>query len=185
MKVKNSVRSENLCTKFIVLVLLKMSTLHAKGKYSFLLGIRLIARSGRRTRNVRIADKLMFSACTPYSTALNIPSSIIQVLTMILSIVIPLSTVFSDDYAPDFSAQLRRFISVILSSVQTLILTSDWGDVFKAEVNFKYLNGQILLLSKRVRCKDFFGLRKRVWGCLLYTSPSPRDRTRSRMPSSA
>jgi len=26
---------------------------------------------------------------------------------------------------------------------------------------------------------------KRVYGCLLYTSPSPRDRTRSRMPSSA
>ena len=27
--------------------------------------------------------------------------------------------------------------------------------------------------------------RGAVWGCLLYTSPSPRDRTRSRMPSSA
>ena len=27
--------------------------------------------------------------------------------------------------------------------------------------------------------------RLRVWDCLLYTSPSPRDRTRSRMPSSA
>ena len=26
---------------------------------------------------------------------------------------------------------------------------------------------------------------KRIDGCLLYTSPSPRDRTRSRMPSSA
>ena len=25
----------------------------------------------------------------------------------------------------------------------------------------------------------------RLWNCLLYTSPSPRDRTRSRMPSSA
>ena len=25
----------------------------------------------------------------------------------------------------------------------------------------------------------------RPWACLLYTSPSPRDRTRSRMPSSA
>ena len=24
-----------------------------------------------------------------------------------------------------------------------------------------------------------------MWSCLLYTSPSPRDRTRSRMPSSA
>ena len=27
--------------------------------------------------------------------------------------------------------------------------------------------------------------RKGSWLCLLYTSPSPRDRTRSRMPSSA
>ena len=26
---------------------------------------------------------------------------------------------------------------------------------------------------------------KKTWDCLLYTSPSPRDRTRSRMPSSA
>ena len=26
---------------------------------------------------------------------------------------------------------------------------------------------------------------QRAWHCLLYTSPSPRDRTRSRMPSSA
>ena len=25
----------------------------------------------------------------------------------------------------------------------------------------------------------------RIWGCLLYTSPSPRDRQKSRMPSSA
>ena len=27
--------------------------------------------------------------------------------------------------------------------------------------------------------------RKKAYNCLLYTSPSPRDRTRSRMPSSA
>ena len=27
--------------------------------------------------------------------------------------------------------------------------------------------------------------RKRYWACLLYTSPSPRDRQKSRMPSSA
>ena len=27
--------------------------------------------------------------------------------------------------------------------------------------------------------------KKGYWICLLYTSPSPRDRTRSRMPSSA
>ena len=29
------------------------------------------------------------------------------------------------------------------------------------------------------------GERKNDWGCLLYTSPSPRDFCRSRMPSSA
>ena len=28
-------------------------------------------------------------------------------------------------------------------------------------------------------------LTEKLWDCLLYTSPSPRDRTRSRMPSSA
>ena len=32
---------------------------------------------------------------------------------------------------------------------------------------------------------DSYGLSVLVWCCLLYTSPSPRDRTRSRMPSSA
>ena len=33
--------------------------------------------------------------------------------------------------------------------------------------------------------RSFHGLPHRVENCLLYTSPSPRDRTRSRMPSSA
>ena len=31
----------------------------------------------------------------------------------------------------------------------------------------------------------FWGAERKFWTCLLYTSPSPRDRTRSRMPSSA
>ena len=33
--------------------------------------------------------------------------------------------------------------------------------------------------------RDFFGVPGVFTACLLYTSPSPRDRTRSRMPSSA
>ena len=32
---------------------------------------------------------------------------------------------------------------------------------------------------------NFYYLLMAIYGCLLYTSPSPRDRTRSRMPSSA
>ena len=40
--------------------------------------------------------------------------------------------------------------------------------------------------SGMVQFKNVFtGLEKRDYVCLLYTSPSPRDRTRSRMPSSA
>ena len=39
--------------------------------------------------------------------------------------------------------------------------------------------------KSRLSGEDFFLSPDRVYGCLLYTSPSPRDRTRSRMPSSA
>ena len=35
------------------------------------------------------------------------------------------------------------------------------------------------LESAKIRIKD------KEWGCLLYTSPSPRDKRQSRMPSSA
>ena len=44
--------------------------------------------------------------------------------------------------------------------------------------------------SQRIHCKTSQGhqatqTQEKSKGCLLYTSPSPRDRTRSRMPSSA
>ena len=41
------------------------------------------------------------------------------------------------------------------------------------------------LLSQKGYVVDIFEKESRLGGCLLYTSPSPRDRTRSRMPSSA
>ena len=43
---------------------------------------------------------------------------------------------------------------------------------------------QTFLAAKWERELDY-RLIKELWTCLLYTSPSPRDRTRSRMPSSA
>ena len=39
--------------------------------------------------------------------------------------------------------------------------------------------------DKREIINAVYGILKRYYICLLYTSPSPRDRTRSRMPSSA
>ena len=40
-------------------------------------------------------------------------------------------------------------------------------------------------LLKRVRIDPESGIVDQVYICLLYTSPSPRDRQKSRMPSSA
>ena len=42
--------------------------------------------------------------------------------------------------------------------------------------------GNVLIQAQGV---DAVNAEARAQGCLLYTSPSPRDRTRSRMPSSA
>ena len=38
---------------------------------------------------------------------------------------------------------------------------------------------------EKLKNKDIRILLDKIVSCLLYTSPSPRDRTRSRMPSSA
>ena len=40
------------------------------------------------------------------------------------------------------------------------------------------------VIARRKKLNRYKGQRQK-WFCLLYTSPSPRDRTRSRMPSSA
>ena len=45
--------------------------------------------------------------------------------------------------------------------------------------------GQIIFLIGAVQYHVLQGQRGQFMACLLYTSPSPRDRTRSRMPSSA
>ena len=51
------------------------------------------------------------------------------------------------------------------------------SDMNGAELGTEWMDRLRLRFSKLV--SDHFGV------CLLYTSPSPRDRTRSRMPSSA
>src|SRR5665811_2276833 len=45
--------------------------------------------------------------------------------------------------------------------------------------------GEFIGYGLRVFTGYAVGRTRRYWTCLLYTSPSPRDRTRSRMPSSA
>ena len=58
------------------------------------------------------------------------------------------------------------------------LVSFDWAvkRLLRSKVNFAVLEGFLSeLLKDNIEIQD----------CLLYTSPSPRDRTRSRMPSSA
>ena len=63
--------------------------------------------------------------------------------------------------ALEVEARLESDGTLAISEVQRLVFTGDWNG---GERKFRLGRGQ---------------------RCLLYTSPSPRDRTRSRMPSSA
>ena len=50
-------------------------------------------------------------------------------------------------------------------------------------INYAYTEGRNLGFIKEVKTEKLYNTLHS--DCLLYTSPSPRDRTRSRMPSSA
>ena len=55
----------------------------------------------------------------------------------------------------------------------------DAKNIFEESINSGFeLGGAICIEVKGKKVLD-------LWGCLLYTSPSPRDATLSRMPSSA
>ena len=54
-----------------------------------------------------------------------------------------------------------------------------------AFIDTKKLQTSNLTLSDIKKIMDIAQAKTHKLGCLLYTSPSPRDRTRSRMPSSA
>ena len=76
--------------------------------------------------------------------------------------------------------------------METNNLSIGWGEVnVLNQINFELNNGEKLAIvgpsgsGKSTILKILAGLILPTKGCLLYTSPSPRDRTRSRMPSSA
>ena len=69
--------------------------------------------------------------------------------------------------------------------INQLSLSVTTGGVDNMET-YKYIIGQIHALeSVKQELSSLLEDKEQNEGCLLYTSPSPRDRTRSRMPSSA
>ena len=77
---------------------------------------------------------------------------------------------------------IATFISI------TLIIFLRFADIPNIARYFIFvLSSIVLIVSLLGKFTDFVPTTFQVWlyACLLYTSPSPRDRTRSRMPSSA
>ena len=59
------------------------------------------------------------------------------------------------------------------------------NDLSKIYLDKVYKNNTETAEADKSRWEDLGGPTPDNYSCLLYTSPSPRDRTRSRMPSSA
>ena len=74
---------------------------------------------------------------------------------------------------------------------ENLSVTYPGGVEALKEINLEINEGDFLIIvglsgaGKSTLLRATNNLVKPTKGCLLYTSPSPRDRTRSRMPSSA
>ena len=77
----------------------------------------------------------------------------------------------TEEALKESEARLRSYFELPLVGITITSQTKGW-----VEVNSEICN--MLGYSKEE-------LSSLTWACLLYTSPSPRDRTRSRMPSSA
>ena len=90
-----------------------------------------------------------------------------------------------DDFASKASEkEISGFIKGINIVAKKLQISSDTGKGYRALANVSEYGGQEV---PHLHFHLFGGEKvgKMVECCLLYTSPSPRDRTRSRMPSSA
>ena len=77
----------------------------------------------------------------------------------------------------------RLVIIMLVPLILAAILTTATGVIVNLPYNFANVIVLPLLIGIGVDSSLHLALQNRA--CLLYTSPSPRDRTRSRMPSSA
>ena len=83
----------------------------------------------------------------------------------------------------EMKAALSRVKSARLQNAEKLKKEKKKQIVKISELRYKSL--QVTLAQRALFIFSIHVSEIAFWACLLYTSPSPRDRTRSRMPSSA
>src|SRR5665811_1261316 len=101
-----------------------------------------------------------------------------------------MNTPAMDDSWDDSEEELPGQLAVdVYETADKLVVKARTAGVNKEELDVSISDG-ILTISGTLSSGDDtdainWHIQECYWGCLLYTSPSPRDRTRSRMPSSA
>ena len=93
----------------------------------------------------------------------------------------PQTAIWSDLW-PEQSATLNRIITWHLTLFIYLLELFGIGEIYETITDLFKFNSRPLTEKEISIAKTVYGNQI---NCLLYTSPSPRDRTRSRMPSSA
>ena len=95
------------------------------------------------------------------------------------------------DIARDFAAEIRDGIgwTIVYRTGRSWNALTIWSDIWNGEWETNDLNDAIGILKADPDAVIVNGYYCGHFGedmtCLLYTSPSPRDRQKSRMPSSA
>ena len=91
-----------------------------------------------------------------------------------------------DRYILQFQQRHRRFLQDRKAELKEIGLDS-FGQIYQEYFVFpsKQAYDAILQAILEPTERDLLQIDPQFTNCLLYTSPSPRDRTRSRMPSSA
>ena len=97
-----------------------------------------------------------------------------------------LATVAADSHGDLVVADTREQVAALNAAIRDHRLSVDDD---QARPTITTDNGNQVAVGDRVATRrndrDLDVANRDQWTCLLYTSPSPRDRTRSRMPSSA
>ena len=116
-------------------------------------------------------------------------SMIRSIVLFLLGLTGTIAIILSLPMGPDLKGHITNLLGIVISAVLALssatLIGNGLAGIMLRIIN-SYKPGDFIKINEhfgRVTERGLFHTEMQT--CLLYTSPSPRDRTRSRMPSSA